>query len=134
MLDLAQLDGQRRGGLVAERVLQSVDLDVRQRPVHGAVRDAVAVRRLARFWIGKGVDVLDALVELVLDVGLGAPERDVLEDRRVFAVGLERRYRTLFELLVEALVVRPEQSDVRDGKEDHGVDVQAPGVYTMEKS
>ena len=93
----AELDAELGRGLVPEVVLERVDLDVGQRPVHAPVRDAVAVRRLARLGVCERVDVLDALdelardgsrelVEVVLLVRLRAPKRNILEDGRVLAV------------------------------------------------
>ena len=62
--ELAELD--REGGrrLLAQLLLQAVDLLVGERPVHRAVGDAIAVRGEALFGVREGVDQVDPLDEL----------------------------------------------------------------------
>mmetsp|Transcript_33540 Transcript_33540/g.99943 ORF Transcript_33540/g.99943 Transcript_33540/m.99943 type:complete len:401 (+) Transcript_33540:437-1639(+) len=119
------------GASIPQVVLKLVDLLVSEAPVHRPVRDPVAFGRLSRLGVGELVGALDPLheipgdaprqlEEIVLDVSLGSPEGNVLEDGRILGVGFERRDLARLELRVEPLVVRPEETDVGNLEEDHG--------------
>mmetsp|Transcript_27285 Transcript_27285/g.59915 ORF Transcript_27285/g.59915 Transcript_27285/m.59915 type:complete len:366 (+) Transcript_27285:282-1379(+) len=132
----AQLDLELRGSFCSELLLQRVDLLVGERAFHRAVGDPVAVRRLALFRILKRIDQVDLLdqlarhraPDLVKVVGLKPvrePKRNILVARRVLGVGLESGHLARLELLEEALVVGPEEADVRDGEENHRETLEA---------
>mmetsp|Transcript_9338 Transcript_9338/g.28001 ORF Transcript_9338/g.28001 Transcript_9338/m.28001 type:complete len:294 (+) Transcript_9338:58-939(+) len=135
--ELAELDREGGRSLLAQLLLQAVDLLVGERPVHRAVGDAIAVRGEALFGVREGVDQVDPLDELASDAAaeleevvrlealLGQPEGDVLEAGRVLGVGLELCELARLELGGEPLVARPEEADVGDLEEHHRQPLEA---------
>mmetsp|Transcript_22034 Transcript_22034/g.44574 ORF Transcript_22034/g.44574 Transcript_22034/m.44574 type:complete len:278 (+) Transcript_22034:389-1222(+) len=119
------------GRLIPEIVLKPVDLLVRQAPIHGPVRDPVALGAPARLGIGEFVDAFDLFhqiprdasgqfEEIVLLVRFRQPERNVLEDGGVLGVRFEGCDFALLELRMESFVLGPEEADVGDLEQDHG--------------
>ena len=112
--------------------LVSVHLLVCQRAVHVSVVDAEALASAACLRVLEGVydlyglcqipgDLAHHLEELVLvEACVGEPESDVLVASGVLGVGLELSDLACLELVEEASVITPEQSNVLDVKQLHG--------------
>lgn len=122
-------------GLVPQVVLELIDLLVGQTAIHGSVSDAVAFGGSVRLGVGEFINEVNLLnevtsntsghlEEVVLNVILGEPKRNVLKNRRELRVGLKLGNLPLLELGVESLVIGPEKTNVGNLEQDHGQPLQ----------
>mmetsp|Transcript_14245 Transcript_14245/g.29763 ORF Transcript_14245/g.29763 Transcript_14245/m.29763 type:complete len:459 (+) Transcript_14245:77-1453(+) len=121
--------------LLAQVGLQGVDFVVRQGSVHRPVGDAVALGGLSRFGVGEFVREFHSFhqitgnpagqfEEIVLNEIFWQPKGNILEAGWVFGIGLELGDGSGLELLVESLVVCPEETNVGDLEQNHGQSLQ----------
>lgn len=116
--------------ILAQLVLKSIDFVIGQRTVHRSVCDSEALGGLVSLWVGELIrefHLFDQISsnstgqfkKVVLHEIFGNPKCNILVDRRVFGVWLELGDFSGLELLVEAFVVGPEETNVRNLKENH---------------
>lgn len=122
--------------VLTKLVLELVDFVIGKRSVHRSVCDSEALGGLSGLGVGELVSEFHALDKIasnstghfekvVLNKVFRDPEGNILVDRRVLGVRLELGNLSSIELLVESLVIGPEETNIRNLKENHGQSLQS---------